>query len=332
MIKIKDLTFAYRNKPLFSQLNLTFDGEINCLLGPSGSGKSTLLRLIAGFEWPEAGSIYLGQKAFVAGQTKTPPWQRPLGFVFQDLALFPHLTIEENVAFGLEQRNSPKVKNQLEELLSLVDLLGTKERYPHQISGGQQQRVAIARALARKPEWLLLDEPFSQLDPRLHKSIASQTMAMVKQTGTRCLFVTHDLSDVSYLSDKVSVLVDGKVAHTSTPKELFTAPSCEAVARFLGTGQVIKEAAPLLYKEITQKDMPAKGHLWIPYHSLTPVADKEGSWRLKSVKPLPSCLQALFVKGDLCLEAHLKSYPTLLADSSYSLSVRSEDMVVFPVS
>ncbi|BAC88953.1 ABC transporter ATP-binding protein [Gloeobacter violaceus] len=210
-------------------------GEILAVLGPSGCGKTTLLRLVAGFEVPDAGSIrFAGQTVAAAGYCLNPE-RRGIGMVFQDFALFPHLSVAQNIGFGLKNP-APK---RIAELLELVGLSGERERYPHQISGGQQQRVALARALAPEPRLVLLDEPFSNLDYSVRVALREEVRAILQKTRTAAIFVTHDCSEALSLGDRVAVLNGGCLEQWDTPERLYRAPRSRFVARFVGRANVL---------------------------------------------------------------------------------------------
>lgn len=208
-------------------------GEILTLLGPSGCGKTTTLRLVAGFERPDAGEIIIGGRV-AAGSQWLPPEARGVGMVFQDYALFPHLTVVENVSFGLNKWPADQRRQRVTQLLRLVGLDGMGERYPHNLSGGQQQRVALARALAPRPALVLLDEPFSNLDAALRVQMREEVRRILKETGAAAIFVTHDQKDALAVSDRVVVMNGGKVEQIGTPREIYQYPNTAFVARFVG--------------------------------------------------------------------------------------------------
>ena len=206
------------------------DGEFLALVGPSACGKTTLLRLIAGFERPDAGEIGLRGKMLASGETHVPPEKRRIGLVFQDYALFPHLNVEKNVAFGVGRGGTDRVG----EMLSVVSLAGLGRRMPHELSGGQQQRVALARTLAAEPDVVLLDEPFSNLDPAMRVRVREEVRDILKNVGTPTILVTHDQDEALSLGDRVAVMLDGVVCQIATPGNVYDEPASEAVAAFIG--------------------------------------------------------------------------------------------------
>ena len=220
------------------------EGEIFALLGPSGCGKTTTLRLLAGFERADAGRVVLGGQTLADARRHVPPEQRGVGLVFQDYALFPHLSVLENVAFGL--RGVPKTERheQAREALRLVGLAGYEERAPQQLSGGQQQRVAIARSLAPRPRLLLLDEPFSNLDALLRQATRQEIRHVLKRQGMTAVLVTHDQEEALSFADRVAVMRNGQIEQVGTPEEVYHAPRTLFVAQFLGrTNLLLSEAA-----------------------------------------------------------------------------------------
>lgn len=209
-------------------------GEIACLLGPSGSGKTTLLRAIAGFE-PLRGGRILGDGQLLArpGQA-LPPERRGIGLVFQDFALLPHLTALDNVAFGLFRQPSRQRQAEARQWLDAVGLAEAAQRYPHELSGGMQQRIALARALATRPRLLLLDEPFSSLDPDLRERLSLEVRRLLKQQGSTALLVTHSQTEAFAMADKVGVLKDGRLRQWASPYDLYHRPGSREVADFIG--------------------------------------------------------------------------------------------------
>ena len=223
----------FADSPVVQGLNfIVAPGEILALLGPSGCGKTTTLRLIAGFEQLDAGCIVVAGRTVADERVYIPPEKRNVGVVFQDYAIFPHLSVAQNVAFGL-QGNRNKDQRVL-EMLSLVGLDGQGEQMPHHLSGGQQQRVALARALAPQPDVLLLDEPFSNLDAALRQTVRQEVRDLLKQCGTTAIFVTHDQEEALAVGDKVAVMNVGQIEQIGTPEEIFHRPQSRFVAEFMG--------------------------------------------------------------------------------------------------
>ena len=216
------------------------DNEFFTLLGPSGCGKTTLLRLIAGFEAPTTGRIRIGDLDVAA----LPPQKRPVNTVFQSYALFPHLNVAENIAFGLQMRQWPaaEIDSRVAETLAMVRLEGFARRRPAQLSGGQQQRVALARALAPKPRVLLLDEPLSALDLKLRKEMQNELKRLQQETGITFVLVTHDQEEALAMSDRIAVMRDGHILQIGRPKDIYDNPSCRFVADFIGEANLIPGA------------------------------------------------------------------------------------------
>jgi len=237
-LDVASLSCSYGSAPVLSQLSFSLQaGEIACLLGPSGCGKSTLLRAIAGFENLETGSITLKGQTLSNVTRTLAPEKRRIGMVFQDYALFPHLSIEQNIAYGL-----PKKKETAERIRQLLALIGLDElgtRYPHELSGGQQQRVALARALAPEPELILLDEPFSNLDADLRTRLSLDIRRILKKLNISAILVTHDQAEAFAMSDHIGVIRDGKIEQWGTPFELYHEPSSKFIAQFIGKGSFI---------------------------------------------------------------------------------------------
>ncbi|MDQ2054005.1 MULTISPECIES: ABC transporter ATP-binding protein [Halobellus] len=239
VLELDDLQKSYGSEPVVEGLSLSVrEGEILTLLGPSGCGKTTTLRLIAGLERPNGGAVRLNGRS-VSGSTFVPPEERGVGVVFQEFALFPHLTARENIAFGLKDRPKDEVDQRVDELLELVDLAGQGDSYPDQLSGGQQQRVALARSLAPEPEILLLDEPFSNLDVDLRVEMREEVRQIIKETGVTAISVTHDQEEALSISDRVAVMNDGEIEQVGDPEGVFQHPESRFVAAFLGYASFI---------------------------------------------------------------------------------------------
>ncbi|MFO0463545.1 MAG: ABC transporter ATP-binding protein [Burkholderiales bacterium] len=241
LLDIQRLSFAYTaGKSICNALNFRVnDGDIACLLGPSGCGKTTVLRLIAGFERPLAGSIQVGGRELTSPHAFVEPEDRGIGYVFQDFALFPHLTIAKNVAFGLRNMSSEATNHRVAEMLQLVGMSKYGARYPHELSGGQRQRIALARALAPRPTLLLMDEPFSSLDIELREKLSLEVRELLKSQHITALFVTHDQNEAFSIADTVSVMNKGVIEQTDTAYNLYHRPASRFVADFVGQGVLI---------------------------------------------------------------------------------------------
>ena len=207
-------------------------GEIFALLGSSGCGKSTLLRMLAGFETPSSGAILLGGRDIAA----LPPYERPINMMFQSYALFPHLTVAQNIAFGLQREGLPKaqIAQRVDEMLALVQLQKYAGRKPHQLSGGQQQRVALARSLAKRPQLLLLDEPLGALDKKLRERTQFELVNIIEAVGVTVVMVTHDQEEAMTMASRIAVMSEGRVLQVGTPHEVYEYPNCRFVADFIG--------------------------------------------------------------------------------------------------
>ena len=237
---LSHISLQYQQQRVIDDLSLTMEkGEIHSLLGPSGCGKSSLLKAIAGLQPIRDGRITLADKLLSERRHQLAPEARKIGMVFQDIALFPHLTVAQNICFGLHKATPQKRAQRLASLLSLIGLEAMAERYPASLSGGQQQRVALARALAPEPEVLLLDEPFSGLDAALKESLVPEVRQILKQTGTTALLVTHDQQEAFAVADQISVMQQGRIVQTGTAEALYRQPASRFVAEFLGRGQFI---------------------------------------------------------------------------------------------
>lgn len=215
-------------------------GRIACLLGPSGCGKTTLLRAIAGFEPVVLGAIHIdGAKVSSPSNTQAPE-RRHVGVVFQDFALFPHLTVAENITFGLHDLSKTERRARLTEMLALVGLGGLEKRHPHELSGGQQQRVALARAIAPRPSLLLIDEPFSNLDTEMRERLSHDVRRILKEAGMTALLVTHDQQEAFVMGDKIGVLAGGQLQQWADAETLYQRPANRFVAQFIGHGTVVR--------------------------------------------------------------------------------------------
>lgn len=238
-VSIEHVSFGYSSTLVLDDVSLAIEpGEYFCFLGPSGSGKTTLLRLVAGFGTPSAGRITIGDRDV----THLPPWSRNLGMVFQSYALWPHMTIAKNVAFGLERRNFPRaeIDRKVAAALERVGLSNFANRRPAQLSGGQQQRVALARTLAIEPSVLLLDEPLSNLDAKLRVDMRVELKRLQRELGITTIYVTHDQEEANAVADRIAVLDGGRIQQIGSPIDMYDHPASRFVATFLGTANLIE--------------------------------------------------------------------------------------------
>lgn len=244
-ISLQNITKAYGGKTVIRPTTLQIDsGSFTTLLGPSGCGKTTLLRMIAGLETPDTGAIYFDDRCVYSAEKKIhiPPEKRGLGFVFQDFALWPHMSVFENVAFGLRvSGNTDRLEQRVKDALHAVQLDECVQRYPHQLSGGQQQRVAFARAIVIEPTCILFDEPLSALDALLREEMRSELRELTSRLGITSVFVTHDQTEAMSMSDKIAVLSGGVVEQYDCPEIIYAAPKTEFVARFVGSSNWIDQ-------------------------------------------------------------------------------------------
>ncbi|MFE4810580.1 ABC transporter ATP-binding protein [Peribacillus simplex] len=234
-VTIDQVTKGYENQVVLNDISLTLKkGEFATLLGQSGCGKSTLLRSIAGLEGVDVGRILIDGKDI----THLSPRQREVGMVFQSYALFPNMSVFDNIAYGLKMKKVKNIKSKVKNMIDMVDLIGKEESYPHQLSGGQQQRVALARALVMEPKVLLLDEPLSALDAKIRKSLQKELKRIQKELDITTIFVTHDQEEAMTMSDRIFVMNKGKVVQSGSPSEIYTSPVNTFVAKFIGNYNV----------------------------------------------------------------------------------------------
>ncbi|WP_283178957.1 ABC transporter ATP-binding protein [Gemmobacter sp. 24YEA27] len=259
-VKLTGIAKSYGGSPVLTDITVDFpSGSFTSLLGPSGSGKTTLLRIIAGFITPEAGQVTIGGEDV----TRIPVWARNIGMVFQSYALFPHMSVRDNVAFGLGRRGvkGAEAKRRVDEALEMVRLPGFAERLPKQLSGGQQQRVAMARAIVTGPKVLLLDEPLSALDRRLRQEMQVELLSLQREIGVTTIFVTHDQEEALTLSDQVAILDRGRIVQMGAPAAIYERPATRFAAEFLGdanffTGRVEGGAITVAAHRITAPGLP----------------------------------------------------------------------------
>jgi iron(III) transport system ATP-binding protein len=237
-IKLQNLSKHFGDVRAVDEVNLEVEsGSLVCLLGPSGCGKTTTLRMIAGFEDPTSGRIFIGDEEV----THVPPYARPSAMVFQSYALFPHMSIQENIAYGLRARRMPKpeIQTRVKEAVELMELQGQEKKSPPQLSGGQQQRVALARALVIRPKVLLFDEPLSNLDAQLRVRMRGEIRGLQRQLGITSVYVTHDQEEAFSIADLVAIMNQGKLVQLGTPRELYRQPADRFVAEFVGVSNIV---------------------------------------------------------------------------------------------
>ncbi|OEG72715.1 transporter [Shewanella colwelliana] len=251
-------------------------GEIFALLGGSGSGKSTLLRMLAGFEKPSEGRIYLDGEDI----TDMPPYERPINMMFQSYALFPHMTVAQNIAFGLKQDKMPKadIEQRVQEMLKLVHMEAYARRKPNQLSGGQRQRVALARSLAKRPKLLLLDEPMGALDKKLRTQMQLEVVDILEAVGVTCVMVTHDQEEAMTMAERISIMNDGWIAQTGSPMDIYESPASRMVAEFIGSvnlfeGEIIADEAD--HAVIQAPNLPQQFYIG---HGISTSVDDKHVW------------------------------------------------------
>lgn len=267
LLKVHKVSKSFGDNQVAKEVSFSLQkGEIGCLLGPSGCGKTTLLRIVAGFEAIEAGCVNISGMEVSAPGLNVVPEKRSIGMVFQDYALFPHLSVFENVAFGIASKRSARAKENVLQLLDLVGLNDTTGKYPHELSGGQQQRVALARALAPRPELLLLDEPFSNLDAVLRDRLTVEVRDILKELGTTALLVTHNQYEAFSVADRIGVLFEGQMKQWDIAHDIYHKPASMEVATFVGDG-VLVSGTVVGYGQVESALGLLQGNLSLPCES-----------------------------------------------------------------
>ena len=259
-VEVAGIEHAYGSVPVIRGLSFALAaGRIGCLLGPSGCGKTTVLRCLAGFEPVRAGTVAFSGRRVSAPGALVAPEARGVGMVFQDYALFPHLDVERNVGFGLSRRSAAERDARVRDMLALVGLAHAARAYPHELSGGQQQRVALARALAPAPELLLLDEPFSNLDVALRERLSVEVRAILKESGTTAILVTHDQREAFALADEIGIMRDGAIEQWASAYDVYHRPRTRFVADFIGQGVFVRgvvDGGARVLTELGELDAP----------------------------------------------------------------------------
>ncbi|MBT3240653.1 MAG: ABC transporter ATP-binding protein [Chloroflexi bacterium] len=272
-------------------------GEIMAIVGPSGCGKTTTLRLIAGFEQPDKGKIILGDTIVADEKTFLPPEKRGVGMVFQDFALFPHLTVAENISFGIKSKDKEKIREEVDSLLELVALNNLGDRFPHELSGGQRQRVSLARALAPKPDLILMDEPFSNIDADTRLIIREEVRKILKKLKTTAIFVTHDQEEALFMGDRLAVMNEGELEQIGTPENVFQQPKSRFVAEFMGNtdfipGVISKKGIKTEIGELEQR-------INLPIGTKIDIAVRFDDLKLKKSKKPNAIVLARHFKGSM---------------------------------
>ncbi|MBO6009901.1 MAG: polyamine ABC transporter ATP-binding protein [Ruminobacter sp.] len=264
LLEIKNITKKYGENVAVDNVDLTiYEGEIFALLGSSGCGKSTLLRMIAGFENPTSGSIILDGEDIIG----VPPYKRHLNMMFQSYALFPHMTVAQNIAFGLKQEKLPKkvIEERVNQMLKLVHMEEYVDRKPHQLSGGQRQRVALARSLAKQPKLLLLDEPMGALDKKLREQMRLELVNIIESVGVTCVMVTHDQEEAMTMAERIAIMNRGEFIQVGSPRQIYENPNCCFAAEFIGSVNMFEStlitSGPDVGSVIRCKDLEHDIHL-----------------------------------------------------------------------
>lgn len=288
LVKIDRVTKSFDGNIAVDNVSLTINrGEIFALLGGSGSGKSTLLRMLAGFETPTEGRIFLDGQDI----TKLPPYERPINMMFQSYALFPHMTVEQNIAFGLKQDKLPKdqVKQRVEQMLKLVHMTQYAQRKPHQLSGGQRQRVALARSLAKRPKLLLLDEPMGALDKKLRSQMQLELVEIIESVGVTCVMVTHDQEEAMTMAQRIAIMNQGTIEQIGSPMDIYETPATRLVCEFIGNvnmfeGEIIEDMSN--HVTIVCPNLP--NPIYIGHGLSTRAEDKKVTFAIRPEKILVS--------------------------------------------
>jgi spermidine/putrescine transport system ATP-binding protein len=299
------------------------EGEFFSMLGPSGCGKTTTLRMIAGFEEPTRGNVLL----YGDDVTAVPPNHRDVNMVFQNYALFPHMSVSENVAFGLKRKRVDKseVRKRVDEMLSLVELSGREHRRPRELSGGQQQRVALARALVNRPRALLLDEPLGALDLKLRQTMQIELKRIQREVGITFVYVTHDQSEALTMSDRLAVMNDGKIEQLGSPKELYEQPGTRFVAGFIGTSNILQGTVTKIAGGSAELDTGADESVIVPLRAALAVGERLSA----TVRPEKMSLSTEPRQGCCKLRARVSEIVYLGTSTNYTVETILGQLVVY---
>jgi iron(III) transport system ATP-binding protein len=324
---------------VYAVRDLSFElsrGTLLALLGPSGCGKTTALRLIAGLEAPDRGEIWLNGQCVAGPGCWVPPEARRIGMVFQDYALFPHLTVAQNIGFGLNKWKPAQRAQRVAELLALIDMRAYADRYPYQISGGQQQRVALARALAPRPDVVLLDEPFSNLDAALRRTMREEVRAILRAAGATAIFVTHDQEEALSIADQVAIMDRGAIQQIGSPQQVYFRPATQAIAAFIGEANFLpgyargKTAECALGTLLLASPTHGKVTIMIRPEALKVKPEADGLGRVEGIT-FYGHDQTIWVRlnGHLTLQARTLPRPDLLPGSQVAVTVQGP-VVAYP--
>lgn len=341
-LTIHDICCSYNGKPVLDGLSLQVESnEIMCLLGASGCGKTTLLKAVAGLLPVTRGEIAINGQPVNANGRAVVPEERNIGMIFQDYALFPHLNVAQNVAFGLQSKESNKalIHKRVEEVLDLVNLAGLGDRYPHQLSGGQQQRVAIARALICKPQLMLLDEPFSNIDTQVRMRLIGEIRGLLKEQGISAIFVTHSKEEAFAFSDKLALFREGHIEQVGRPQTLYQQPQTPFVADFLGQSNyvparvhdhhtLVTPMGPIVSERAIEADPGSEGQLLLRPRQIQLEEAEQGNGRVLEQQFLGAHTRCLVECQGLLLEVSVNE--PLPAVSQVQVSITPHALTFFP--
>jgi len=344
-LSFKNIRHSYDDAPVLDNLDLIAENaQITCLLGPSGGGKSTLLRLAAGLEKIQSGEIHIDGECIASSTLHPAPESRPVGMMFQENALFPNMTVGQNIAFGIAHLNTSKQEQRINELLAMVGLADFAERYPHELSGGQQQRIALVRSLAPEPKILLMDEPYANIDITLRRSLREAARKTIKQDGTTVVLVTHDPEEAMEMADVIAVLDKGKIVQAGSPQGVYENPKSESVAALFGGAQSMAAIAEdgrykteygYIEPPLTQSELPHKGHIVFRPQGMSVEHDSSSSLIVEDIRYVGDAWLGFLVPNDA--PAATKPLRVALSDGgsfaiadTVSLQANHQGFFVFP--